>query len=137
MITPNEMMNILIEASPSFEKEWVEFQEEWKDEKEGVPYYLVLGDFAHHVKKLYEMNEEYLLRKIFKAVDRLHTDGDAYVKEAATVGFLEALQNSSASQKGGSAVYEKYLLPETEYWWKKLNHFWETGQVMVDDRNKA
>ncbi len=137
MITPNAMMDILIEASPSFEKEWLEFQDEWKDEKGQLPYYLALGDFARHVKALYENKEENLLKKIFEAIERLHSDGDSYVKEAATVGFLEALQNISASQKGGAAVYEKYLFPETEYWWNKLNNFWEEGEAMVDDRNKA
>jgi len=128
-------MSILIEASPSFENEWVDFQEEWKYEKEKAPYYLILGDFARHVKKLYELKEEELLNEIFRAVERLHTEGNSYVIEAATVGFLEALQNISATQKGRASVYEKYLLPETEFWWKKVNKFWETGEVMVDDRN--
>ena len=67
----------------------------------------------------------------------LHKGGNAYVREAATVGFLEALQNISASQKEGEKVYEEYLLPETAFWWEKLNKFWETGEVMVDDRDKA
>jgi len=32
------MMNILIEASPSFEKAWHEFLDKFKDVKEQLPY---------------------------------------------------------------------------------------------------
>lgn len=137
MIASNTMMEILIQASPSFEKEWFDFQDEWKDDKEGLPYYLVLGGYARHVKKLYEKKEERLLGVIFLTIERLHAEGDSYVKNAAVVGILESLQNISATQKGGAAVFEKYLLPETEYWWKKLNRFWAQGEPLTDDGNRA
>ncbi len=129
------MMNTLIEASPSFEKVWLEFLDEWEDKKEDLPYYLVLGDYARHIKKACEENEKDSLRKIFCAIEKLHVEGDHYVREAATVGLLEALQNISSTQKGGTDVYVNYLLPESKYWWNKLNNFWAKGEVMVDDRN--
>ncbi len=65
MINAYEMMCILVEASPAFKSEWIEFQEEWKDEKKELPYYLVLGEYARHIKSLYESNQENLLKEIF------------------------------------------------------------------------
>ena len=63
------MTNILIETLPSFEKVWHEFLDKLKDEKEQLPYNLAHGDFARHVKTLYEKNEEVSLRDIFNDIE--------------------------------------------------------------------
>ena len=140
MITKDQIFPLLIEASPSFSDTWGEFLEEWKEETdkgEELPYYLCLSDYAKHIIELYMNNDVSTLEKVFSAIERLHVDGDHYVREAATIGILESLQNNAEKTKIGGAVFEKYLLPETLYWWEKVYGFWEQGELIVDDRNKV
>ena len=133
MIEAEKMMSELVLVNPAFTEEWVGFKDEWNEEGE-LPYYLVLGDYARHVKSLHESGEEQLLFEIFKVVEKLHLEGNHYVREAMTIGLLEGIQNITATSKGGSLAYEKYLLPETKYWWDKLNSFWNNGELIEDDR---
>jgi len=58
-----------------------------------LPLYLALGDFAWHLIGMLERGETASLPAVFAAVERLHAEGEHYVREAATVGLLEALQN--------------------------------------------
>ena len=140
MITKENMFPLLIEASPSFKDTWEEFLEEWKEETdkgEELPYYICLNDYAKHIIELYVINDVSTLKKVFSVIESLHMDGDHYVREAATVGILESLQSNAEKAKIGGAVFEKYLLPETLYWWVKVYRFWEQGELLVDDRNKV
>ena len=50
--------------------------------------------------------------------------------------MLESLQNHAERQKIGGHVFEKYLLPESKYWWNKLYNFWEHGELLNDTREK-
>jgi len=61
-------------------------------------------------------------------VEDLHTQGHPDVKEAATIGLLEGIQNIAGNRGCDPEVFVRYLKPESEKWWKKLNEFWE-GRV--------
>ena len=89
------MMGPILEVSPSLEPMWQAFVAEWKDDPEGLPHYLVLSDLARHIADLLEQGADGELRRIFQVVEAWHVQGDAYVKEAATVGLLEDLQNTN------------------------------------------
>jgi len=82
-----------------------------------------------------ERNEFDGVNAIFYVVETWHLYGDPYVKEAATVGFLEDIQNAGL-HKGGTIPndFQEYLLPETKYWWAKVGDFWERGKPVSDDR---
>ena len=124
------MIPLLVEASPGFSSRWREFQAEWKDDKEGLPYYVCLGDFARYLGEKLKEGDIGDFPAIFRVVERLHVESDSYVREAATVGLLEGIQNIH----GESAVkFVPYLEPETKRWWDKLNDFWETGKLLTND----
>ncbi len=131
------MFPFLIEASPSFKDTWEDFLEEWKEEAdkgEDLPYYLCLANFSRHIIELYLNNDGDTLEKAFSVIERFHIEGEHYVREAATVGIFESLQSNAERENIGGAVFEKYLLPETSYWWEKVYRFWEEGELLVDDR---
>ena len=61
---------------------------------------------------------------MFRVVEVLHTDGDAYVREAATIGLLESIQNVAGNIGVDPECFVPHLEPETSKWWAKLNAFW-------------
>src|SRR3546814_400719 len=62
---------------------------------------------------------------VFDVVERWHCEGDPYVKEAATIGFLEGIQNNSGHFGLDPRRFEPWLRPESRRWWDKLSRFWE------------
>jgi hypothetical protein len=118
MISKDDMMTILVAACPTFGPSWRAFLEEWQDEPVEVPLYVALGDFARHLTSMLERDETSAMPEIFRVIERLHVDGDSYVKEAATIGILESLLNEPEK-------FRRYLGPESLEWWDKLNRFWE------------
>ena len=55
----------------------------------------------------------------------MHLDGDQYVKEAATIGMLEGIQNVALNSGVEPESFVAYLKPESAKWWRQLNDFWE------------
>src|ERR1700693_1023033 len=100
MITRDEMIGVLLDACPSFAPRWIAFQDEWREEVDDLPMYIVLGDFARHLIGMVERGDTARLAAIFAAVERLHVEGDGYRREAATVGLLEDLQNLNLHKNG-------------------------------------
>lgn len=86
--------------------------------------YGALGDLAVYVAEKYQRGDLTELPRIFNLIERLHKDGDEFVKEAATIGFLESLQNRSSNAE----EYVQFLGPESKRWWDILNDFWSRNR---------
>lgn len=134
MIAKNDMMDVLLAACPSFAPQWQGFRDEWRDEAHDLPLYLVLADFARHLIAMVERGETSGFPAVFAAVERLHVEGEHYVREAATVGLLENLQNLNLHKNGTEpGQFRPYLGPVSKTWWDKLYSFWEHGEPLTDD----
>jgi hypothetical protein len=137
MITKDDMMGVLLDANPSFAPQWQAFLQEWHAEAD-LPLYLALADFARHLIGMIERGDTARLPAVFAAVERLHIEGEHYVREAATVGLLEDLQNLNLHKHGTDPEqFRPYLGPESARWWNKLYRFWEHGELLIDDRPPA
>ncbi len=132
MINPDEMMRLLIEASPSFEENWKEFVADWEEEKENLPHYLILSEFADHMVYLFNEKDLDTLNKVFTVVESLHTDGDDYVKLAATVGLLEDFQCYLEKEGTDINLVEPFLGPESLKWWRKLTRYLKHGESLTE-----
>jgi len=134
MIAKDDMMGVILAACPSFAPQWQEFRNEWRDEADDFPLYLVLAGFARHLIAMVERGETSDLPAVFAALERLHVEGDHYVREAAAVGFLESLQNLNLHKDAGeSERFRPYLGPVSERLWDKLYRFWEHEEPFIDD----
>jgi hypothetical protein len=131
MIVREEMFQPILEVSDGFRPIWNEFLEEWKDDDE-LPQYLALGDLARYISSLISESKDEEIKKIFAVIERWHLEGDLYVKEAATVGILEDLQNTNLVGEGVPEKIEFYLLPESKKWWLKVYEFWEKGKIISE-----
>lgn len=125
------MFQPILEVSDGFRSIWDEFLEEWKEDSE-LPQYLALGNLARYISQLISESNDTELKKIFSVIERWHLEGDAYVKEAATVGILEDLQNTNVVGMGIPEKVELYLLPESKKWWLKVYEFWEKGKLISE-----
>ncbi len=132
MISRDEIPQMLLEACPSFRGKWNEFVEQWKDEDE-LPLYLALAEFARHLISSLAEGDTSHFPVVFDAVERMHVDGDGYVKEATTVGLLESLQNTNLHESTEPEQFRPYLGPVSTKWWDKLCDFRERGSLLTDD----
>lgn len=125
MITKHQMFEPLLQACPSFVPKWREFLQD----AEGTPtddllYYVLLGDLALHLIELYTARSTDEFSAVFEVVERWHTEGDHYVREAATIGLLEGIQNVASHREFDTRIVETWMQPETKKWWDKLNRYW-------------
>ena len=94
MISKEEMFKPILNVSDGFKPVWNEFVSEWKDDGE-LPQYLALSKLARYISRLISESQTQELSDIFEVIERWHLEGDDYVREAATVGLLEDLQNTN------------------------------------------
>ena len=126
MVTRDEVMPMLLAACPSFEAPWRKYVDD--PTYEAGLLYIDLGEFAHHLVRLQKAGETAEFEAVFRVVEVLHTDGDAHVREAATIGLLEGIQNLAGNDNLDPESFCFYLRPESLEWWEKLNAFW-SGDV--------
>jgi len=115
-------MALLLAACPSFERRWNEYLS--SDTYEAGLLYIDLGELVHHLVDLMQRGQTSELAALFAVVERLHVEGEPFVREAATIGFLETLQNFAGNNGVDCERFEPYLLRESAKWWGELNRFW-------------
>jgi hypothetical protein len=121
MITQDEVMPILLGVCPSFCQRWKEHKAFY--DKEDL-LYLDLSEFARHLIELYQGSQTGEFAEVFNAVERLHLEGDEFVREAAVIGLLEGIQNIAGNSGVDPESFFTYLQPKSRKWWRQLNDFW-------------
>jgi hypothetical protein len=59
-------------------------------------------------------------------------EGDAYVREAATIGLLESLQDANLHTSTSPKQLEPFLMPESLPSWRKVEQFWANGTFITE-----
>lgn len=129
MITAEQMIPLLLEACPTFQSAWNEHQ---RDHGESLTY-VALGDFARHALELHLRHETSMFPAVGRVIERFHVEGDSYVREAATIGLLEGIQNVWTNNKLDPELFAPHLLPESLRWWRSLNGFWSGQSTFVGE----
>lgn len=114
-------MPLLLESCASFSEKWEEHRALYNDED---LLYVDLGEFARHLVELQRAQQIEEFPAVFNVIERLHLEGDRYVKEAATIGALEGIQNVAGNTGVDPEEFLQYLHPESSKWWRQLNDFW-------------
>jgi hypothetical protein len=130
------MMEPMLSACPSFLPEWEAFLREWKGRPEGLPVYIALSDLARHLTGKLVSGDTGQFNDIFEVVELWHTRGDDYVREAASIGLLEDLQNGNLWPDRDAAdwsLFELWLRPTSRRWWNKLIDHGQHGIPLTDD----
>jgi hypothetical protein len=116
-------MDVLLEACPSYGPRWKSYRAQPEFGQELL--YVHLGDFADHIVDLLAGGEVSEISALANAVERLHRDADGSVREAATIGLLEGIQNVAGHRGVSTSTFEDALGPEARRWWASLNAFWD------------
>lgn len=125
------MMEPLLAADPTFRPKWEALIAEYNDDPR-PPIYIALGEFAQHLLEQQERGDTQGFGEVFAVVERWHVEGDHFVGEAATVGFLESLQNcAGGNDRSKAACFERYLGSVSRTWWEKLYSFWEGNETAL------
>jgi hypothetical protein len=129
-ITKYEVIPLILDACPSYLEKWNKYLAESDDEYEEGLLYLAVADFVRHFVELLSNNQREEFENIFEVIEKLHLQGDNYVKELATIGFLEDIKHSLINPDD-TGLIKKYLRPESLKWWDNLDDFWcgKTGYV--------
>jgi hypothetical protein len=129
VITRESMFEPLLAADPSFAPSWTAFSEEWDGEGD-QPLYLALVSLAHHLIGRLKAGDTSNFAAVFDVIEEWHLRGDAYVREAASIGLLEDLQNTNLHDGTEPVEFEPWLRSESKLWWKKLDRFWSKGEPL-------
>lgn len=128
-IERREMMNPMLDASPSFRPIWDEFVAEWvpsleEDGQNDLPEYLALSELANHLIKRLEAGETQEFPAVFAVVENWINNGDAYVSEAAVVGLLEDLSSEVRYKTAKPVAFVPWMGPQSRKWWAEVIDFW-------------
>jgi len=124
MIQQAEVMQLLLEACPTFSGACAKHVQEYGNDL----LYVAAGELAVHLLRVYESGDHSSLSAAGKAIEQLHVNGSPWVKEFATIGILEGIQNAWANNHVDPERFLPFLGPESQRWWGGLNKFW-SGQV--------
>ena len=105
-------------------KACLSFQDTWDKSIDKELLYVVMGDLARHLLSLFRRGVTDEFEPICEVIEHFHTDGDVFVRELATIGLLEGIQNNWANNDQDPEVFVEFLLPESRKWWGELNDFW-------------
>ena len=134
MITRDDVMPLLLAACPSFGAVWAELEHDplVVDDDGTRLHYLDAARVADHLVELLVRGERDEVAAALGVVERMHREGDEYVRELATIGYLEDLQNVADRHPGCDRVeLERLLGPESLRWWRGLDAFWSGGTPAV------
>ena len=135
-IPRGRMFEPLLEADPGFAPAYAAFLDDYRDEAD-LPEYLALADLARHLIARLERGDTAGFDAVFDVVERWHIDGDDYVREAASIGLLEDLQNEHLHRSTRPGDFVPWLSPESRKWWSFVERYWSEGAwppeaLMVD-----
>ena len=109
-------MSLFVEACPSFDAVW--------QAQPDRLLYVGLGDLARHLLQLQQQRRTEEFPAVGHVIERLHVEGDHYVREAATTALFEAIQEVWGNNKVDPELFSVYLLPVSARRWRSLKDFW-------------
>jgi hypothetical protein len=130
VIDKGDMIGVLLDACPSFAPYWQAFLDEWREEADDLPLYLALAQLARHLCGMLARGETETFPRVFAAVERLHVEGDEYVR-ATHAGLLEDLQNTNLHASTEPEQFRPFLGTESARCWCELVRFWGSESGIV------
>ena len=129
MITKPDIPALWLEACPSFR---AAFAESCADDSEEL-LYVHAGAFARHLLALHRSQQRGEFPAVATFIERLHTDGDHYTREFATIGILESIQNVWGHTDVSPDEFLPFLQPIGAAAWHSLDRFWAGEIPFVPD----
>jgi hypothetical protein len=114
VIVAADVMDLMLESCPSFAATW-DPAGNWDDAEGKRLLYIEAGDYCRHVHELLAAGRTEELPAAFALVETLHVEGDSWVRDLATIGFLESLWPDER--------FIAWLGPVSRRWWDRLDRY--------------
>lgn len=127
MFKKNKVIAQLLKTCPWFKETWERYSD-----ADQTQIYSCFSEFARHLLSLYKKGETDEFSVVAEAIEKLHVYGTPYVKEAATIGLLEGIQNTWYSNNINPDQFIQFLKPESARWWEHLDDFWQRNTATAN-----
>jgi hypothetical protein len=98
--------------------------------------YIVAGCFTKFILAAYQTGDKETYEKGLRFIEILHSDTTHKVRELATIGYLESIQNKWSQDLINSNIPFNDLGENSKRWWIKLNAFWN-GDITALKENDS
>ncbi len=86
--------------------------------------YMVAGVFAQFLLDAYKTKDTQTVSKGFQFIEKMHLSKVPEIRELATIGYLEGIQNVWSNDLNNPELVFNNLGTESKKWWLELNKFW-------------
>jgi len=123
VITQDEVMDRILMACPIYAKSW-DPADQTDENGEDRLLYCEASDLCRYLEARLDAHEDTELAEAFALIEALHVEGDAWVRNLATIGFLESLWPDER--------YLPWLEPVSRRWWDRLDRYmrWEDPSAL-------
>ena len=92
----------------------------------------LLAELASHVVGLFQAGHLEEVSPAFGLAERLLVSGQEANMQAATVGFLETIQNVASHRSCGASAFERFLGPQSRKVWAELIQVWKRKSSLAE-----
>jgi hypothetical protein len=85
----------------------------------------LMAELASHVVDLFQAEHPEKVQPAFDIAERLLLSGEETDRQAATLGFLETVQNVASHRPCGASAFEQFLGPQSQSAWSTLSEIWK------------
>jgi hypothetical protein len=118
----------LIDLSEPLLEIWLDFHDEWKNDKNGLPYFILMTSFAGYIVNLYLDKETDLLKRILAAIEDLYRSEGTEVNVLLTSGLFEDIQRFLQEENIPPERFMALLGDKSKERWEAARAYLEEGK---------
>jgi hypothetical protein len=115
----SQIFNEIVQACPSLSSEFGTLPADERTDSR------LMAELASHVVDQFEAGRIEEISAAFALAEHLIVTGPEAERHAATVGFLETVQNVASHREYGAQAFESFLGPESRKVWMEMNALWK------------
>ncbi len=119
----SDVMPLLLEACPQLRPAWEEHLKWWQGEEERGNYNDI-SVLARYLVENAAADRTECFAKVFHVVERMIDEGDDAVRELATVGLIEDIQNIALNTGVDHDLFLPWLGPHGRRGWYDIIRLW-------------
>ncbi|HME45240.1 MAG TPA: hypothetical protein VKF36_19260 [Syntrophorhabdales bacterium] len=118
----------LIEISEPMREIWLDFYDEWANDKKGLPYFILMTSFAGYIVNLYLDKQLDILRRILAAIEDLYCNEGTEANMLLTSGLLEDIQLFLKEENIHLSTFMALLGDKSKERWEAARRYLEEGK---------
>ena len=118
----------LIEISEPMREIWLDFYDEWANDKKGLPYFILMTSFAGYIVNLYLDKQLDILRRILAAIEDLYCNEGTEANTLLTAGLLEDIGLFLKEENIHLSTFMALLGDKSKERWEAVRAYLEEGK---------